>query len=189
MDQESGIDAARAALTALRPGLRWQAGLLYALAATERLYRWYDARPVRERCPYAETWRPVVAAAWAYAGGDDGAYRTVSDALGAFYLSPYSNSGYDDGPDDIDETEPAAAFATANCVVHGLVDFALVPAMRALDQLDFDWSGTDEDRRRAEVAAELERQAADLAVIVRMTREHSHLPDGVPADVIARLRG
>jgi hypothetical protein len=186
--QEEALEHARATLAAMPAGVRWQAALLFAAAPTERLFGWYDQRPVEQQGPYARTWRPVLDAVWAYAGGDDTAYRVISRALGEFYLSPYSTSGYDDGPEDINENEPAAAYATANCAIHGMVAFAMVPASRALEQLDFDWSGVDEARRVALLGAELDRQAADLAVIVRLTEQYPHLPGGVPVDVITELR-
>lgn len=175
---------ARTTLAALPvPG---RAGVLYAAAATERLFRWYDERPAIERAPYSATWRPVLAAVWAYAGGTDSAYRTISHALGEFYLSPYSNDGSDvDDLLDIDEDEAAATFYTANCVMHGVVDFALWAATRATDRLDFEWSGTDEDRRRAEVLAELNRQAADLELIAATPPRPGY---DSPAELIERLR-
>lgn len=60
---------------------------------------------------------------WDHLAGDLFAYARISRALGEFYLSPYSNNGYD-GPPDIDQDEAVATYYTANCVTHGIVDFA-----------------------------------------------------------------
>lgn len=185
---DRATEHARATLSALPPGARGPAFALFAAAPTERLFRWYDRRPARERAAYSETWRPVLAAVWAHAAGDQGAFRTIANALGAYYLSPYCSNGYDDGPEDMNEAEASAAFAAANCVMHGYVDFALIPAREAVDRLDFEWNGTDEDRRVAEIGAELDRQAADLARIAAFCTAHPHQPDGVPAELVAALR-
>lgn len=180
-------DNARATLTSLPVPGRLTAAVLYAAAPAQRLFRWYDARPAAERAPYCETWKPVLAAVWGHVSGDDDAYRTISDALGQFYLSPYSNSGDDDYP-DINEDEAAATFYAANCVMHGLVDFALWAAERATDQLDFQWSGMDEHRRLAEIAAEITRQEADLALIAEYVTAHPNRSDTVPVDLVEELQ-
>ena len=83
---------------------------------------------------------------WDHLGGDPSAYARISRALGEFYLSPYSNNGYD-GLDDIDQDEAAATYYTANCVMHEIVDFALLSASRATDNIDHQWYGKDEERQ------------------------------------------
>lgn len=174
----------RRELSTLPP--RWQTPgcVLFAAAAAERLFRWYDARPADERRPYSLTWRPVLEAVWAYGSGDEGAYEAVSRGLGEFYLSPYSNNGQD-GPDDLDQDEAAATYFAASCVVHGLVDFALLAASRATDHLDTVWAGHDDARRDREVRQELDRQSADLAQIVAAAKANQ----AVPPDLVAALRG
>ncbi len=112
--------------------------ILYAAEPHERLFRWHDARPEDERRSYSLTWRPVLEDAWEHLAGDDTAYARISRALGEFYLSPYSNNGYD-GPNDIDQDQAAATYYTANCVMHGIVDFAILSASRATDNIDHEW--------------------------------------------------
>lgn len=190
MDETLVLDRARAharaVLTGMRGGVGWTAAVLYAAAATERLFRWYDARPAAERAPYSETWRPCLAAIWDHAAGVDGSYRRISDALGHFYLSEYSNDGYD-GPPDIDEDEAAATYYAAHCVMHGLVDYALMCGTRATDKLDYEYS-YDDRHRQAMVFAELDRQAADLALIADFARGHTGTGNTAPAALITRLR-
>jgi hypothetical protein len=178
---------ARETLQSLPAGARKAANTLYAAAPTERLFRRYDARPDSERRSYSLTWRPVVEDVWAHLAGDGSAYARISRALGEFYLSPYSNNG-DDGPDDIDQDEAAAAYFTANCVIHGLVDFALFAAGRATDNIDQEWYGKNEERRQTEIITELRRQACDLDAIATVARRNPHLHQGVPEDLIAQLR-
>ena len=178
---------ARETLQALPAGSRWPAYTLYAAAPAERLFRWYDARPHDERRPYSLTWRPVLQDVWHHLAGDRSAYARISRALGDFYLSPYNNNG-DDGPDDIDQDEAAAAYYTANCVIHGIVDFALFSASRATDNLETQWHGKDEERRQAEITREIRRQAADLDAITAAARKNPHLNQGVPEDLITQLR-
>lgn len=115
-----------------------------------------------------------------------GAYAQISRALGAFYLSPYSNNG--DGPDDIDQDEAAAAYFTANCVIHGIIDFACLSANRAIDHLDHRWYGQGEERRQTEITREVRRQAADLDAIATAARKNPHLNQGVPENLITQLR-
>jgi len=178
---------ARQTLQSLPAGSRFPAYTLYAAAPAERLFRWYDARPEDERRSYSLTWRPVLQDVWDHLAGDPSAYRRISRALGEFYLSPYSNNGYD-GPDDIDQDEAAAAYYTANCVMHEIVDFALLPASRATDNIDHQWYGIDEERRQAEITREVRRQASDLDAIIAAARKNSHLNQGVPEDLITKLR-
>lgn len=172
-------------LTGLPAGSRSPAIVAYAAAPAERLFRWYDEDP--DRRPYSLTWRPVLDSVWDHLSGDESAYGRISRALGEFYLSPYSNNGLD-GPDDLDQDEAAATYFTANCVVHGLVDFALLSAARATDHLDTVWYGHDDERLRAEIAAEVAQQASDLEVIAAAARANPHLDRGMPADLVARLR-
>jgi len=179
---------ARETLQALPAGSRWSAYALYAAAPAERLFRWYDARPDDERRPYSLTWRPVLHYVWDYLAGDRSVYAQISRALGEFYLSPYSNNG-DDGADDIDQDEAAAAYYTANCVMHGIVDFALFSASRATDNLETQWYGKDEERRQSEITREIRRQAADLDSITAAARKNPHLDRGVSEDLITQLRG
>lgn len=181
------LQHAREALESLPPGSRPFAYTLYAAAPAERLFRWYDARPEAERRSYSLTWRPVLRDVWEHLAGDRSAYARISRALGEYYLSPYSNNG-DDGPDDIDQDEAAAAYFTANCVMHGLVDFALLSASRTIDNIDNKWYGKDEERRQTEITREVRRQAADLDVITEVARKNPHLGQGVPEDLITELR-
>jgi hypothetical protein len=178
---------ARETLQSLPAGSRWPAYTLYAAAPAERLFRWYDARPEAERRSYSLTWRPVLEDVWDHLAGDDSVYARISRALGEFYLSPYSNNGYD-GPDDIDQDEAAATYYTANCVLHGIVDFALFSASRATDNIDHEWYGVDEDRRQAEITREVRRQASDLDAITEAARRNPRLSQGVPEDLITELR-
>jgi hypothetical protein len=177
---------ARETLQTLPAGSRWQAYGLYAAGPAERFFRWYDARPEDERRSYSLTWRPVLQDVWDHLASDRSAYTRISRALGEFYLSPYSING-DDGPDDIDQDEAAAAYFTANCVIHGVVDFALSSARRATDNLDQQWYGRNEERRRTEIAREIGRQAADLDAITAAARKNP-LNRGVPQDLITQLR-
>ena len=174
-------------LEALPSGSRPHAFALYAAAPAERLFRWYDTRPGEERRSYSLIWRPILGAVWAHLEGDRAAYAQISHGLGEFYLSPYSNNGHE-GPDDIDQDEAAAAYFAASCVIHGLVDFALLSASRATDNLDHQWYGKDETRRQDEVSRELARQESDLAAIAAAARTNRNLDNGVPVDLIARLR-
>lgn len=178
---------ARETLQSLPAGSRMPAYTLYATAPAERLFRCYDARPEAERRSYSLTWRPVLQDVWDHLAGDDSAYARISRALGEFYLSPYSNNGYD-GPDDIDQDEAAATYYTANCVMHGIVDFAILSASRATDNIDHEWYGKDEERRQAEITREIRRQASDLAAITAAARKNPHLNRGVPEDLITELR-
>lgn len=184
---ESSQWHAREILASLPAGSRSTAFALFAAAPADRLFRWYDARPEDERRPYSLTWRPVLEDIWAHLTGDDSAYARISRALGEYYLGPYSNNGLE-GPDDIDQDEAAATFYAANCVMHGLVDFALLSASRATNNVDHEWFGKDEERHRAEIAKELRRQAADLAAIAAAAHTGSALNQVVPADLIAQLR-
>jgi hypothetical protein len=59
--------------------------------AAQRLMDWHDKRPEAEQRPYSATWRPVLAAIWSYAAGDDQSWYPISHALGQFYLSPLSH--------------------------------------------------------------------------------------------------
>jgi hypothetical protein len=178
---------ARETLQLLPAGSRFPAYTLYAAAPAERLFRWYDARPEGERRSYSLTWRPVLQDVWNHLAGDLSAYARISQALGELYLSPYSNNGYD-GPNDIDQDEAAATYYTANCVMHEIVDFALLSASRATDNLDHQWYGKDEKRRQAEITREIRRQASDLDAIIAAARENPHLNHGVPEDLITKLR-
>jgi hypothetical protein len=178
---------ARDTLQSLPAGSRHPAYTLYAAAPAGRLFRWYDARPEEERRSYSLTWRPVLKDVWDHLAGDRSAYVRISRALGEFSLSPYSNNG-DDGPDDIDQDEAAATYFTANCVIHGIVDFALLSASRATDNLDLAWYGKDEERRQTEITREIRRQAADLDAIIAVARKNPHLNQGVPEDLITTLR-
>lgn len=178
---------ARQTLQSLPAGSRWPAYTLYAAAPADRLFRWYDARPEDERRSYSLTWHPVLEDVWNHLAGDDLAYARISRALGEFYLSPYSNNGYD-GPDDIDQDEAAAAYYTANCVVHNIVDFALLSASRATDNIDHHWYGKDEERRQTEITREVRRQASDLDAITAAARKNPHLNQGVHEDLITQLR-
>jgi hypothetical protein len=187
LELDRGQRHAREALQVVPAGSRWPAYALYAAAPAQRLFRWYDARPENERRAYSLTWRPVLQDVWDHLAGDRSAYARISRALGQFYLSPYSNNG-DDGPDDIDQDEAAATYYTANCVVHGIVDFALWSASRATDNLETQWYGKDEERRQAEITREIRRQASDLDVITAAARKNPHLNQGVPEDLLAQLR-
>lgn len=179
---------ARETLQALAGGgSRWPAYALYAAAPAERLFQWYDARPEDERRSYSLAWRSVLRDVWDHLAGDRSAYARISRALGEFYLSPYCNNG-DDGLDDIDQDEAAAAYFTANCVIHGIIDFALLSASRATDNLDQEWYGKDEGRRQSEITREIRRQAADLDAISAAARKNPHLDQGVPEDLIRQLR-
>ena len=178
---------ARETLQSLPVGSRWPAYTLYAAAPAERLFRWYDARPEGERRSYSLTWRPVLQDVWDHLAGDDSAYARISRALGDFYLSPYSNNGYD-GPDDIDQDEAAAAYYTANCVMHGIVDFALFSASRATGNIYHEWYGKDEARGQTEITKEIRRQASDLDAITGAARKNPHLNQGVPENLITELR-
>ena len=100
-------------------------------------------------------------------------------------LSPYSRNR--DDPDDLDQDEAAATNFTANCLVHGIVDFALFAASRATDHIDTDWYGKDEARRQIEIGNEIQRQESDLQAIAAAARS-SRLGHAVPAELIETLR-
>jgi hypothetical protein len=178
---------ARETLQSLPAGARYPAYTLYAAAPAERLFRWYDARPEDERRSYSLTWRPVLQDVWDHLAGDDSAHARISRALGEFYLSRHSNNGHD-SPDDIDQDEAAATYDTANCVMHGIVDFALWSGSRATDNIDHEWYGKDEERRQTEITREIRRQASDLNAITAAARKNPHLKRGVPGNLITELR-
>lgn len=178
----------RRALTGLPTWARHHGTILFAAAPAQRLFAWHDALPAADQRPYSATWRPVLDAVWEYAGGDDRAYYPISHAMGHYYLSPQSHVEGQDGPNDADQDEVAATFFAANCVLHGLVDFALLAAGRATDAIDNRWYGIDEPRLRAELRRERDRQAADLAAIVHAARDREAWRPGAPPALLESLR-
>ena len=96
----------------------------------------------------------MLAAIWSYAAGDDQAWYPISQALGRYYLSPFSHVEGQDGPDDGDQDEVAAAIFAANAVLHGLPGFAeLAAGGSGRDRQP--WFGVDDRRRNAEKQEEL----------------------------------
>ena len=72
--------------------------------------------------------------------------------------------------------------------MHGIIDFALLSASTATDNLDHEWYGNDEERRQTEITREVRRPASDLDAITAAARRNPHLNRGVPEDLITELR-
>jgi len=177
-----------AVLSALPHWCQYRAVVLAAVAPAQRLMNWHDERPESEQRPYSATWRPVLASIWSFAAGDDQSWYPISHALGHYYLSPLSHVEGQDGPDDGDQDEVAAAIFAANAVLHGLPGFAELAAGRALDAIDNRWFGIDDRRRNAEKQEELQRQRSTLQLITGAARDRNTWRTGAPADLIAAIR-
>lgn len=170
------------------PRNRKEGRVMFAAAAAQRAFAWHDALPAEERRAYSETWRPVLEAVWAYVAGDADQFDVLSAALARFYLSPQHHNQGQDGPSDADTDEVAATIYAAECALHGMTEFALGAASRALEAIDHRWEYVQDDQGgfEADFHAELQRQAEDLAAIHgAVDRWWIH---GPPEGLIRRLR-
>ena len=129
----------------LPPWARHRGIILYAAGPAQRLMDWHDSRPKSEQRPYSHSWKPALHAIWAYAGGDDQAWYSISQAVGSYLLSPQNHLDGQDGPDDADQDEVAAVIFAANAVLHGLPGFADLAAGRATDAIDNRWYAVDDE--------------------------------------------
>ena len=175
-------------LAALPFWARHRGIILYAVAPAQRLMDSHDARPASEQHPYSRTWRPVLGSIWSYAAGNDEAWYPISHALGNFLLSPQNHIDGQDGPDDADQDEVAATIFAANAVLHGLVGFAELAAMRATDAIDNRWYGTDDELLAREVERETQRQVAALELISSASKDRAAWGSGAPAALLTGLR-
>ncbi len=180
-------DTLRQALAGLPSHARHRGTMLFAASCAEQLFRWYDEQPAAEQREYSRGWRPVLDAVWRYAAGDDDRFYEVTHALGRYYLSPQCHHEGQDGPDDADQDEVAATYFAANCVVHGLVDFAALAAARVFEALDRRWDGEFPPDRQDDVRRELARQGEHLRLIA-----HAAAGDpwwhGAPPALVDQLR-
>lgn len=183
---DRGLAKVRWVLDAL-PRRRSEGTVLFAAAAAQRTFNRYDELPREQRLPYSESWRPTLEAVWSYAAGDYRQHSVISAALGRFYLSPQHHNEGPEGPEGADEDEVAATIYAAEAAMHGLVDFAVFAAGRALDAIWHGWDWVDEERLVAETHAELARQSADLLAIQEAVQRP--VTEALPLQLLRKLRG
>ncbi len=151
----------------------------FAAAAAERLLREDEGLPDSEHRAYLTTWRPVLDTVWAGLSGDGEADRGVCRAVAHYYLTPEYHARQHEDPADGDGNAIMAVFYSAECYLHGCLEFASWAGWRAFDAAamraasDGDWP----HRRPAEltpyswelahpaVQAELDRQLEDLEML------------------------
>lgn len=167
----------------------------FAASAAERMLREDEGLPATEHRAYLTIWRPVLDAVWGGVAGDEAASRGVCRGVGHYYLTPDYHERQHDDPGDADGNAIMAVLYSAECYLHGCLDFAAWAGWRAFDGAavracsDEDWP----HRRPADlgayawelahpaVQAELDRQLEDLELL----GEAREAGESVPVD---RLR-
>lgn len=176
---------------------RWQR-TAFAAAVTQRLLPG-DGPPGGEH-PDISYWRPVVAAIWAGLAGEPAATGQVATAVGRFYLSPaFHGRGHDDPGDAADHAIMAACY-TAECFVHGCLDFAAWAGWRGFDvaalhaAADVAWphrrppgvTAYAWELAHPQIQAELDLQLVDLELLAAVDGEPA--VRGVRCRLLERLR-
>ncbi|HEX6871253.1 MAG TPA: hypothetical protein VF163_09155 [Micromonosporaceae bacterium] len=151
----------------------------FAAAVTERLLREEEGRPASERGQYLSTWRPVLDAVWRGLAGDPAATGSIAAGVAHFYLGPDFLQRRHDDPADADDHAIMAACFTAECFLHGCLEFAVWVGWRGFDRAtlrtaaDRAWphrrppevSPYAWELAHPEIQAELDRQLADLELL------------------------
>lgn len=151
----------------------------FAAAAAERLLREDQCRPPCDHRPYLTTWRPVLDTVWAGLAGDRDADRAVCRSVAHYYLHPAYQERRHDDPADAEDHAVMAVFYTAECYLHGCLEFATWTGWRAFDGAtvraagDRDWphrrpagvSAYAWELAHPAVQAELDRQLEDLELL------------------------
>lgn len=151
----------------------------YAAAAADRILREDERLPDRERPGYLADWRPALDAVWRVLAGQTAAIRQVATAVARCYLShSFHSRRHNDPADGVDHAIMASLY-TAECLLHGCVDFAAWAGWRAFDAAALQAAADPmwPHRRPAEVSpyawelahpaiqAELDQQLADLELL------------------------
>lgn len=173
----------------------------FAAATAERLWREEEQLPEREQGPDLTIWGAALDAVWRVLAGDAAAGREVAAAVARFYLNGgYLDRRHDDPADAVDHVVMASCY-TAECSLHGCLEFAVWTGWRG-----FDWAARQAaadlawpPRRPAGVSpyawelahpavqAELDSQLADLEVLsVDGDVLHGRMADRGP--LLERLR-
>jgi hypothetical protein len=163
----------------LLENMRRPARTAFAAAAAERRLREDECLPASEHRAYLTTWRPVLDAVWGALAGDAEASRGVCRAVGHYYLTPEYHERQHESPADADGNAIMAVLYSAECFLHGCLDFAAWAGWRAFDAAtvraasDQDWphrrppdiSPYSWELAHPTVQAELDRQMEDLEVL------------------------
>lgn len=162
---------------------------LFAAGVAERLLRAHEALPPENQNGFTLRLRPLMDAVWEGALGDQTAFHSIKQALGAFYLSDYCHNDGQDGPDDADEPAAAAVLLAAEAYMHGCADFAVEASGRAVEAVD---NLLNEDDMYADdpheyLASELRRQLRDLELISARSEEVRYARLGLSIDTITEL--
>lgn len=151
----------------------------FAAAAAERLLREDEGRPVDEQRSYVNMWRPVLDSIWGGLTGDGQASRGVCRAVAHYYLTPDYHERQHEDPGDADGNAIMAVLYSAECYLHGCLDFAAWAGWRAFDgaavraSSDRDWphrrpadfSAYSWELAHPAVQSELDRQLEDLEIL------------------------
>lgn len=162
---------------------------LFAAGVAERLLRAHEALPPENQSGFTLRLRPLMDAVWEGALGDQTAFHSIKQALGAFYLSDYCHNDGQDGPDDADEPAAAAVLLAAEAYMHGCADFAVEASGRAVEAVDNLLNEDDmcADDPHKYLASELRRQLRDLELISARSEEVRYARLGLSIDTIAEL--
>lgn len=151
----------------------------FAASAAERLLREDESLPASEHRAYLATWRPVLDTVWGGLAGDEEAGRGVCRAVAHYYLTPEYHERQHENPADADGNAIMAVFYSAECFLHGCLEFAAWAGWRAFDAAtvraasDRDWphrrppdiSAYSWELAHPAVQAELDRQMEDLELL------------------------
>jgi hypothetical protein len=151
----------------------------FAASAAERLLREDESLPASEHRAYLATWRPVLDTVWGGLAGDEEAGRGVCRAVAHYYLTPEYHERQHENPADADGNAIMAVFYSAECFLHGCLEFAAWAGWRAFDAAtvraasDRDWphrrppdiSAYSWELAHPTVQAELDRQMEDLELL------------------------
>jgi hypothetical protein len=176
-------------------GLSKGQALAFVVMVAERLMTRHEALPRECQAEFTLGLRPTLDALWRAIAQDHDAYRTVSDNLGRYYLSPYSHNDGQDGPNDADEDAAAAVLYAAEYYMWELHEFALWCSQRGVDgaffraeaELDRGDHGDPDQAMSDEVA----HQLRDLDVVARRPSLKGVGPyqePGLTEKMIAELR-
>jgi hypothetical protein len=176
----------------------------FAAAVTERLLKEDERLPASERPAYLASWRPVADAVWRHLSGDPAALGEIAAAVGRFYLSPEYRSRRHDDPTDGGDHPVMAAFYTAECCLHGCLDFALWAGWRGFDGASVRAAGDSTWPHRRPVGmssyawelshpgvqTELDRQLTDLELVADRGAHLDQVADHtmVLVDLLGHLR-
>jgi hypothetical protein len=151
----------------------------FAAAAAERLLREDESLPASEHRAYLTTWRPVLDTVWSGLAGDEEASRGVCRAVAHYYLTPEYHERQHENPADADGNAIMAVFYSAECFLHGCLEFSGWAGWRAFDAAavraasDKDWphrrppdvSPYSWELAHPAVQSELDRQMEDLEIL------------------------